>query len=68
MNLLLDREPLFCPVNVHVLPKSWREKQGCALYVSIMIACHGCNNPRYNVHKNVGAHYTREHVIHGKIR
>ena len=26
----------------------------------------GYNNPMYNVHQNVGAHYTREHMVHGE--
>ena len=40
--------------------------------MGIMITYHGYNNghnnPMYNVHKNAGAHYTQEHIIHSKIQ
>ena len=39
--------------------------------MGVMITCHGyyngCDNPVYNAHRNVGAHYTQECIMHGKI-
>ena len=32
-----------------------------------MCIIHGNNNPVYNAHENMGAHYPWEHIIHGKI-
>ena len=31
--------------------------------MGMMITYHGCNNPVYNAHKNVGAHYTRQNTV-----
>ena len=48
------------PCIMHIfLPKFLREKEGCALYLGIVITDHGCNNPVYNAHKKW------VHVIHG---
>ena len=38
------------------------------IHGGIMIIYPGYNNPVYNVHENVGAHYAWEHIIHGKTR
>ena len=35
--------------------------------MGIMIAYHGYDNAVYNAHRNVGAHYTQECIIQGKI-
>ena len=52
--------------NAYFLPKFLRAKQGCALYMGIMITYHGYNNghnnPMYNVHKHVGEHYTQQNM------
>ena len=49
------------------VPKFLRAKQGCALYMGIMITYHGYNNghnnPMYNVYKNGGVHYTRQNMV-----
>ena len=49
--------------NAYFLPKFLRAKQGCALYMGIMITYHGYNNghnnPVCNAHKNMGVHYTQ---------
>ena len=38
--------------------------------MGIMITYCGHNNPVYNVHENMGTHYTQEHtathIVHGK--
>ena len=39
------------------LAKIFEEEIGCVLYMGIMITYHRYNNPMYNVHKNVDAHY-----------
>lgn len=31
--------------------------------MSIIIIHHGCNNPIYNVHKNVGVQYTQQNTV-----
>ena len=31
--------------------------------MGIMIRCHGYNNPHYNVHKNMGVHYTWQNTV-----
>ena len=49
------------------LPKCFREKLGCALYMGIMITYHGYNNgysnPMYNAHKIMNKHYTRKKIV-----
>ena len=32
--------------------------------MGIMITCHGYNNPMYNAHKNVGAHYEQQNMVY----
>ena len=35
--------------------------------MGIMNTCHGYDNPVYNVHKNMGARYTRQNTAHSTL-
>ena len=60
--------PYFAMYNEQVFAPFFEGKQGCALYVGIMITHHGYKNPMYNAHKNMGAHYAQKCIIRRKVQ
>ena len=51
-------------ITYNILPRFLREKKRCAFYKGTKITNHGYNNLMCKVHKNVGAHYTPEHIVY----
>ena len=56
--------------NVLFFAQIFEGRIGCALYMSIIITRHRYDNrydnPMYNVHKNVSAHYTQQNMVDGR--
>ena len=61
----------FAMYNVNFLAQIFEGKIRMCMIYGMMITYHGCNNghnnPVYNVHKNMGTHYTWARVICSKI-